>query len=504
MVRFPQAGDRYAAAGVRPGPDDPKTSGTRAIRSQRSTSARVLRRSHSGSAESGEYPLLSGGDVNIYSLFVERVLSLISPRGLLGLLTPSGIASDLTASDFFKSVSTTGRLGRLYDFENRRPSKPHFFPAVDSRFKFCVLVVSGSHRRFEAAKCAFFLHDVDQVEDEERSFEFTPLDFARVNPNTGTAPVFRGRRDAELTTSIYSRVPVLVDRSCQPIRRVFPVEYVRMFDMTNDLHIFRTEAELIEQGFHRVEPNRWRRGTEEYVPLYVGRSIHQFDHRYASVQVNEANLHNPAFSHHTDPIEHADPSFIPRVHFWVPEFATMWPPHLQWALGFRDIARVTDARTVIAAVVPRSGYGNKLPLLLPSMEKPDAHSNYVQYASLLAANLNSFVLDYIARQKVHSTSLNLYILEQLPVLPEAAYDQEFGGIAARTIVRDEVLRLAYVSHDMMPFAHDMGYEGPPFRWDEEERRYSRARLDALYFLLWLGARRCRLRARYFPHRPRAG
>ncbi len=105
--------------------------------------------------EIGDYPLLSGGDVNIYSLFVERGLSLINSRGLVGLLTPSGIASDLTASDFFKSVSTTGRLGHLYDFENRRPPLPHFFPAVDSRFKFCTLVVGGPQRRFEAAKCAF-------------------------------------------------------------------------------------------------------------------------------------------------------------------------------------------------------------------------------------------------------------------------------------------------------------------------------------------------------------
>jgi hypothetical protein len=172
--------------------------------------------------EIGDYPLLSGGDVNIYSLFVERGLSLINPRGLVGLLTPSGIASDLTASSFFKSVSTTGRLGHLYDFENRRPPKPHFFPAVDSRFKFCSLVVGGPRRRFEAARCAFFLRDPEQVESLERSFELAPVDFMRVNPNTGTAPVFRSRRDAELTTAIYSRVPVLVDRSSLPVRRVSP------------------------------------------------------------------------------------------------------------------------------------------------------------------------------------------------------------------------------------------------------------------------------------------
>ena len=51
-------------------------------------------------------------------------------------------------------------------------------------------------------------------------------------------------------------------------------------------------------------------------------------------------------------------------------------------------------------------------------------------------------------------------------------------------MRDHVLRLTYTAHDMAPFARDLGYEGPPFAWDEEERRHLRARLDALYFHLY--------------------
>ena len=37
---------------------------------------------------------------------------------------------------------------------------------------------------------------------------------------------------------------------------------------------------------------------------------------------------------------------------------------------------------------------------------------------------------------------------------------------------------------MAPFAKDLGYDGPPFTWNEEERRHLRARLDALYFHLY--------------------
>ena len=37
---------------------------------------------------------------------------------------------------------------------------------------------------------------------------------------------------------------------------------------------------------------------------------------------------------------------------------------------------------------------------------------------------------------------------------------------------------------MAPFARDLGHDGPPFPWDEEERSHLRARLDALYFHLY--------------------
>ena len=93
---------------------------------------------------SGHYPLLGGGDVNLYSLFVERAMGLVKPDGFVGLLTPSGIYADKTAAKFFKSVSTSGRVAGLFDFENRKI----FFKDVHASFKFCALVFGGEGRRF--------------------------------------------------------------------------------------------------------------------------------------------------------------------------------------------------------------------------------------------------------------------------------------------------------------------------------------------------------------------
>ncbi|MDE0342069.1 MAG: Eco57I restriction-modification methylase domain-containing protein [Deltaproteobacteria bacterium] len=172
---------------------------------------------------SGDYPLLSAGDVNVYSLFVERAMTLVKPDGMVGLLTPSGIASDKTAARFFKGVATQGRLKALYDFENKKV----FFPDVHASFKFCVFVASPSPIGGDAA-CAFYLHNVAELGDAERRFPLTAEALARVNPNTGTAPIFRTRRDASLTTAIYERLPVLVDRSTGEEVKAWPVTYTRM------------------------------------------------------------------------------------------------------------------------------------------------------------------------------------------------------------------------------------------------------------------------------------
>ena len=60
-------------------------------------------------------------------------------------------------------------------------------------------------RRFDETRCAFFLHDSKTIEDPDRCFTLAPADFDRVNPNTGTAPIFRTRRDAEITRRIYEQ-----------------------------------------------------------------------------------------------------------------------------------------------------------------------------------------------------------------------------------------------------------------------------------------------------------
>ena len=112
---------------------------------------------------------------------------------------------------------------------------------------------------------------------------------------------------------------------------------------------------------------------------------------------------------------------------------------------------------------------------------------------VLLASLDCIILDYVARQKTGGIHLNYTVLRQLPVLPPDRYtaaDLEF--------IVPRVLELVHTAWDMQPFARDLGYEGPPFTWDDPRRACLRAELDAYYARLY-GLTRKQLRYILDPH-----
>ena len=290
-----------------------------------------------------------------------------------------------------------------------------------------------------------------------------------------------------MTTAIYGRLPVLVDRSSGEEVKAWPVKYVRMFDMANDSGLFRTREELEEgEGAWSIGGNRFGSPSEEWVPLYVGKMIHQFDHRAASVKINPANVHHAALSEETTPAQKTDANFLATPQYWVPVSEVTFPDDLEWVVAFRDIARATDVRTMIATSVPFAGLGNTAPVLMAT--DPNLYRTHAFY---LVANFNALIFDYVVRQKVQTTHLNWYIVEQLPVVSPDRYETVcFGPKTAGEIVREAVLKLTYTARDMVPFARDLGYVDelgnakPPFVWDEERRLHLRAKLDAVFFHLY--------------------
>ena len=83
--------------------------------------------------------------------------------------------------------------------------------------------------------------------------------------------------------------------------------------MTNDSRLFFKESELEKRGWRRAELNRWvdAAGRQAY-PLYAGRMVHQYDHRAASVAVNEENLKVASLSDRSSISDKASPSYSPQ------------------------------------------------------------------------------------------------------------------------------------------------------------------------------------------------
>ncbi|MEI7849124.1 MAG: DNA methyltransferase, partial [Chloroflexota bacterium] len=357
---------------------------------------------------SDRYQLTAVGDVNTYALFAGHGRDLMSAKGRMGIILPTGIATDDTTKDFFGDLVEKRSIVSLFDFENREA----IFPGVHRSYKFCLLTLSGSP--VSQSEFSFFATRTEHLRDPLRRFSLAPYEIALFNPNTHTMPVFRTRIDAELTRKIYSRVPVLENERTG--QNPWGIRFSTMFHMSND------------SGLFEFSPR------EGYLRFYEAKLIHQFDHRWATY--NGLDIKGVFYEDKTNP--HF--SILPR--YWVSELEINyrlgnWKN--KWMIGFRDIARATDERTAIFCLVPRVGIGNML------IVKHDA-----KITSCLLGNLSCFVFDYAVRHKVGGTHINIFIAKQFPVLPPSFFSQ-FGV----NFIAPRVLELVYTAYDLKPFAEDM-------------------------------------------------
>lgn len=550
--------------------------------------------------ESGRFPLTAVGKLNTYPLFAETILQIHAQDGRAGFIVPTGIATDDSTKAYFGHITQSKQLVSLYDIENR----DRLFPAVDSRMKFCLLTLGAS----EQAEFVCFATQVSQLADERRRFTLTPEDFRLINPNTLTCPVFRSKRDAELTKKLYRAAPVLIyeanaeDNSANagelPAENPWGITFSQgLFNMTSASHLFKDEE----------SPN--------HLPLYEAKLIHHFDHRWATY-TTDPNTGTVA-SRDVTLQEKQDASFSITPRYWVParevwlrladlpdelmralkaddghatilavtkvlfgrhltalheeapsitalaawesfvdlhayakdidpeelgvkplkknaggrlneglplpvqqllrlaeeasnlpmppaglsseesaqRLAERWLKEScpKWLMGWRDICRATDERTVIASVVPSVGIGNQMPLML------FGSGEGLSLSALMLANLSALTFDFVARHKTGGTHMNYFIYKQLPILPPGHYTED-----DLSFIIPRVLELTFTATDITPWAENLisqwklddGNWKPdtpepirrsplvPFPFDQERRAVLRAELDAYYARLY--------------------
>lgn len=198
--------------------------------------------------------------------------------------------------------------------------------------------------------------------------------------------------------------------------------------------------------------------VERMLPLYEGKMIHHYDARWATYTEDGKPRDM------TDD-EKSDRTLQPLPRYWVRESVVMDRLLKEddarvpdWLLGYRRIARNTDERTIISSLMPLSGVGDNIFLILTPINE-----------AILSAILCSYVMDYIGRQKIAGTNLNFFLMNQLPILPPETFE--------RAAPWDPNIVLG----DWVTERVDFLMEGP---WDLAQRAETRAELDALMFYLY--------------------
>ena len=419
---------------------------------------------------SGRYPLCGRGDINTYAVFAETDRALLGPTGRVGVILPTGIATDATTQHFFKEIVHHRSLVSLMGFYDRG----QLFQGADVH-AFCILTLGGTEVSVDASEFAFFARHPNDLARPGARFNLTPEEITLLSPNTGTCPVFRSRRDAEITLSIYRRVPVLVDRT-NDNGNPWSVALATMFHMTNDAGSFATAEGLSADGWD-LSGNRFAADGQTMLPLYEGKMGHQYDHRFASFFGVGDNDLAPLPTH-----DDAIAMTLPR--YWVSqELTNERLTRRDWGcqtalLGHRRVARNTDERTSLASVLPwgAASYG----WILSS--GPDAAG-----LTALLGCYNSFVLDFCLRNSFAQPSIPQGTSEQVPVLVPETFSAPCPWSQTQSVsqwVRDRSIELVYTAWDLEPFARELGDRGAPFRWDETRRAILRGELDGAFFHLY--------------------
>jgi N-6 DNA Methylase len=427
--------------------------------------------------ESGRYPLTGHGRLNTYAIFAETARTIIGATGRSGLVLPTGIATDATTAPFIRDLVRNDRLVSFLDFENEAFLLSR---SVHHSVRFCLLAICGRVVRIQRANFAFGTRYMPDLPG--RRFTMPPEEILLVNPNTGTLPVFRTRRDAEITIGIYKRVPVLWRED--PDENPWGVSFMQgIFNMASDSGLFRTRDQLEQDGW-TLSSNVFVWGSDRMLPLYEAKMIYQFDHRLGTYEGQTEAQANVGTLPRLDARDKDNPQLSPIPRYWVDEIEVAarlerrgWDKN--WLLGWRRFGPSGNERSMINVIMPRVAVGDSI-FLQCVTTTPAACAG-------LAASLSSFVLDYVARQKIAGTNLSFFLVEQFPVLPPAAYMTSakwLGRYALDAWIQDRVLELSYTAYDLAPFAADLGDAGPPFRWDEERRFKIRTELDAAFFHLY--------------------
>jgi len=434
----------------------------------------------------------AGADINLYKLFTEQSFNLLKQNGECGIVIPSGIYTDLGATGLRHLLFNETNITGLFCFENRKT----IFEGVDSRFKFVVLtfvkntVGAGSkpahHKHntveikspssnddvvvmraglepaptqsFPAAfmrhveikspssnddvvvmreglepaptqsfPAAFMRHDVAELNNfpNPDSLQISTNLIKKLSPDSQSIMEFKNETDIKIAEKMLA-FPLLGEQ----LENTWNLKLTREFHMTDDSRLFEIE------------------NIEGCLPLFECKMIHQFSSNWGQPEywIDEEEGRKALLGKAEDVGQVLD--------------------YQDYRLAYRAIGRNTDIRTMIASIIPPCFAGNSINI-----------SKSLNVASLLfcVSFLNSFVADWLLRQKV-SANVNMFYVYQLPIPRLTETDPRFKAIVERAA------GLICVSEEFEDLKRELVAKGYELKTDAPE--ILRAELDGLVAKLY--------------------
>lgn len=377
------------------------------------------RNEHTGFADADHPFRLTGtGKANSYKLFAEVFWHLLRHGGRLGVILPTGLYSDFGTRDLRETLLFHGRLDFLYAFQNEKK----IFSAADHRFKQVALFATkgGSTRGFLTrfrmgvgdSPHAHELPD-DILKRDAAAMCFTPQDVKLNSPKTLSLVELKSERDLAIFRKIYANSIRIGDNAPG-----WEITYAQEINMTSDSKHFPPREKWEAKGYKPDVFGRWigPDGSLAF-PLYQGRIINHFNF-WACRFVSGAGRNVSWIA------DFHDHKKIGSQYLMAQDvFRNMQVENAGIRLIFRDIARSTDTRTMIACVVPHWPCNNKLPLLF---FQPPSHNLLL----VLSAYLSSLCFDWSIRNRLAGASLNWFIVEECPI-PKSEPPSRLGEDVSR-------------------------------------------------------------------------
>lgn len=405
---------------------------------------------------SGRFPLTSHGIINLYAPFAGLALREINEHGASGIIVPTGIATDSNTQEYFQELVENKRLASLFDFQNRKG----IFPDVHKSYKFSLMTIFGDGLPQNQFDLAFYLREIEHLQDESRQYSLTPHDIKTVNPNTRNCPTFRTKDDAETTLRIYKGETIL--RHEDDEEEDWGVSFSRMFNAGDDSNLFERKDTLERQGLE-LEGNLFKLNAEvNYVPVYESKMVNQYDHRFATYRdVSKSKVKDKKPREMTADEKDAGERALPPYWIDIDQYNDKWNND-EWHIAIRNVTNATNRRTVISTILPAVASEHSINHML----RCD-----VEQALVLVSCLNSYVLDYVARQKIGGENLSHYILKQLPApTPKRLNNLHYDGKSIRTQIRELATKLIYTNGELDYFADKTDCVGGPYQFTEPEGR----------------------------------